>query len=46
MRILILILMIAMKAVLCASDTAFMYLNRAKISQESKKNRKAKKLRI
>lgn len=45
MRILILILMIAMKAVLCASDTAFMYLNKAKISQESKKNRKAKKIK-
>lgn len=44
-RVLILVIMIAMKAVLSASDTAFTYLNKAKISQESKKNKKAKKIK-
>lgn len=44
-KILILVIMIAMKAILSASDTAFTYLNKAKISQESKKNKKAKKIK-
>ena len=42
-RITILTIMIAMKAIFSASDTAFTYLNKTKISQESKKNKKAKK---
>ena len=44
-RILILAIMIAIKAVFSASDTAFTYLNKSKVSQESKKNRKAKKIK-
>lgn len=44
-RVIILAIMIAMKAIFSASDTAFTYLNKAKISQESKKNRKAKKIK-
>lgn len=44
-KITILAIMIAMKAIFSASDTAFTYLNKAKISQESKKNKKAKKIK-
>lgn len=44
-RVIILAIMIAMKAIFSASDTAFTYLNKAKISQESKKNKKAKKIK-
>ena len=44
-RIIILGIMISIKAIFSASDTAFTYLNKVKISQESKKNRKAKKIK-
>lgn len=45
-EIIILAIMIAMKAIFSASDTAFTYLNKSKISQESKKDKKAKKIKI
>lgn len=44
-RVIILLIMILIKAIFSASDTAFTYINKAKISQESKKNRKAKKIK-
>lgn len=44
-RAIILVIMVLIKAIFSASDTAFTYLNKAKISQESKKNRKAKKIK-
>lgn len=39
--ILIIIVMVGVKAIFSASDTAFTYINKSKISQESKKNKKA-----
>ena len=44
-KIIVLIIMIFVKAIFSASDTAFTYLNKAKISQESKINKKAKKIK-
>ena len=44
-RIFLLIIMIIIKAIFSASDTAFTYINKSKISQESKKNKKAKKIK-
>ena len=44
-RVMILAIMIMIKAIFSASDTAFTYLNKSKISQESKKNKKAKKIK-
>lgn len=38
-------LMVAIKAVFSAADTAFTYLNKIKISQKSKKDKKAKKIK-
>lgn len=43
-KIVILGIIIFIKAIFSAGDTAFTYLNKAKISQESKKNKKAKKI--
>ena len=37
--------MVIMKAILSASDTAFTYINKIKVSQESKKNKKALKIK-
>ncbi len=42
--ILIITILIAIKAIFSASDTAFTYINKSKIAQESKKNKKAKKI--
>lgn len=44
-RYIILIIMVLMKAILSASDTAFTYINKIKVSQESKKNKKALKIK-
>lgn len=44
-RVIVLAIMILIKAIFSASDTAFIYINKAKISQESKKNKKAKKIK-
>lgn len=44
-KILILILMVFIRAIFSAADTAFTYVNKAKISQLSKKERKAKKIK-
>ena len=44
-KIIILIIMIIIKGIFSAADTAFTYLNKTKISQESKKNKKAKKIK-
>lgn len=42
---LIILVMIGVKAIFSASDTAFTYINKSKISQESKKNKKAAKIK-
>lgn len=44
-KILVLIIILIIKAIFSAGDTAFTYINRTKISQESKKSRKAKKIK-
>ena len=44
-KLIILAIMVLIKAIFSASDTAFTYINKAKISQESKKNKKAKKIK-
>lgn len=42
----IILIIVCIKAIFSASDTAFTYLNRAEIIQLSKKDKKAKKIRI
>ncbi len=44
-RVLILAIILLAKAVFSAADTAFTYVSKAKISQESKKNERAKRLK-
>lgn len=44
-KILVLIIILLIKAIFTAGDTALTYINKAKISQESKKNRRAKKIK-
>ncbi len=45
MNIAFLVVIICVKAIFSAADTAFVYVNKAKISQMSKSNKKAKKLK-
>ncbi|NLC87387.1 MAG: DUF21 domain-containing protein [Clostridiaceae bacterium] len=45
LKYIVLIIMVIMKAILSASDTAFTYINKIKVSQESKKNKKALKIK-
>ncbi len=42
-KILVLVIITFIKAIFSAGDTAFTYVNKAKISQMSKTNKKAKK---
>lgn len=42
--ILVILIMICVKAIFSASDTAFTYINKSKISQESKKSKKAARI--
>lgn len=44
-NILIIILLVIVKAIFSAGDTALMYVNKAKISQLSKRDKKAKKMK-
>jgi len=44
--ILIILVIVAIKAIFASSETAFTYLNKAKIHQMSKNNRKAKRINI
>lgn len=43
-KLFILIFIITIKAIFSAGDTALTYINKSKISQESKKNKKAKRI--
>lgn len=43
-HILILVIIVVIKAIFAASETAFTYLNKAKISHMSKRNKRAKKI--
>lgn len=43
-KLFILTFIIIIKAIFAAADTALTYINKSKISQESKKNKKAKKI--